>query len=189
MKKFNEHYLSEAKKIIDQLDTKKIEVAINMLLDANKNSKQVFIIGNGGSATTATHFANDLSKFCSVKGEKRFRAISLTDNISTITAWANDASYDKIFSEQLINLINKDDLLIVLSASGNSRNVIESVETAKLYGAKSLAFLGFDGGKIKGIADEYILVEYEDFGLVESTHLLLEHLIVSFIRKKLSGEI
>lgn len=189
MKKFNENYLNEAKKIIGKLDREKIESAINMLLDAHKKDRQVFIIGNGGSATTATHFANDLCKFCNVKGKKRFRAISLTDNISTITALANDTSYDKIFSEQLLNLVNKDDILIALTASGNSPNVIEAVKAAKQHGAKTLAFLGFNGGKVKNMVDEYVLVEYDDFGLVESVHLLLEHLIVSSIRKKLCGEI
>lgn len=177
------HYLSEAKKIIDRLDREKIGTAINMLLDAHKNGRQVFIIGNGGSASTAAHFANDLSKFCSVEGKKRFKAISLADNISTITALANDISYDKIFSEQLINLVCKDDLLIAMTASGNSANVIEAVKSAKQHGAKTLAFLGFDGGKLKGMADNYILVEYDDFGLVESVHLLLEHLIVNSIKR------
>ena len=186
---FNEYYLNEAKKIIDRLDRKKIDDAINMLLDAYKKEKQIFIIGNGGSATTATHFANDLTKSCSIEDKKRFRAISLTDNISTITALANDTSYDKIFSEQLLNLINKDDILIALTASGNSPNVIEAVKVAKQHGAKTLAFLGFNGGKLKNMADGYILIEYGDFGLVESTHLLLEHLLVTFMRKRLLGEI
>ena len=186
---FNEYYLNEAKKIIDRIDKKFIDRAINMILDAHKKDKQIFIIGNGGSATTATHFANDLSKFCSVEGKKRFRAISLTDNMSIITAWANDTSYDKIFSEQLLNLVNNDDLLIALTVSGNSKNVVEAVETVKKYKAKTLAFLGFRGGKIKDMVDSYILIECDDFGLVESVHLLLEHLIVNVLRSKLLGDI
>ena len=188
MENFNEHYLGEAKRIIDSINRKKINAAVDMLMDAHRKDKQVFIIGNGGSASTTSHFANDLSKFCSVEGKKRFRVISLADNISTITAFANDISYDKIFSEQLINLANEGDILIALSASGNSKNIIEAVKSAKEQGAKTLAFLGFNGGKLKEMADEYVLVEYNDFGLVESIHLLLEHLIVNIIRKRLVGE-
>ena len=188
MENFNEHYLGEAKKIIDSIDREKINIAVSMLLDAHKKNKQVFIIGNGGSASTASHFSNDLSKFCSVEGKKRFRAISLTDNISTITAFANDISYDKVFSEQLFNLANEGDVLIALSASGNSKNIVEAVKSAKQNGAKTLAFLGFNGGKLKKIADEHILAEYNDFGLVESIHLLLEHLIVTAIRKRLAAD-
>ena len=186
---FKEQYLSESKKIIDRLDRKSIDNAIKVILDAHERNSQIFLAGNGGSASTASHFANDLAKFCSVEGKKRFRVTSLTDNISTITALANDISYNKIFSEQLLNHINKDDLLIVITASGNSPNIIEAVKTAKQHGAKILAFLGFNGGKLKSMADAYVLAEYDDFGQAESIHLLLEHLIVNFIRKKLSGEI
>ena len=188
MDNFTEQYLDKAKKIIDGIDRKKIDKSISMFLEPHGTNRQIFIIGNGGSAATATHFANDLTKFCSVEGKKRFKAISLTDNVSTITALANDISYDKIFSEQLLNLVNEDDLLVVLSASGNSPNVIEAVKAAKEHGAKTLGFLGFDGGKLKGMVDEYVLIENNDFGLVESVHLLLEHLIVNSLRKKVLGE-
>ncbi len=188
MENFNDYYLGEAKRIIDCIDRDKINAAIGMLLDAHKKNRQIFVIGNGGSASTAAHFANDLSKFCNVEGKKRFRVISLADNVSTITALANDIGYDKIFSEQLLNLVNNGDVLIALTASGNSPNIIEAVKTAKQHGAQVLAFLGFNGGKIKGMADCYILAEYDDFGLVEGIHLILEHLIVNAVRKRLIDE-
>lgn len=178
-------YLNEVKKAVESLDKRQIGRVISSILDAYKKNKQIFIIGNGGSATTATHFANDLCKFCNVESKKRFRAISLTDNISTITAWANDTSYDQVFSQQLLNFINKGDLLIALSASGNSPNIIEAVKTAKGFKAKTIGFVGFDGGKLMKIADEYIHVDYHDFGIVESIHLVLEHLIVDSIKKSL----
>ncbi|MBI1935276.1 SIS domain-containing protein [Candidatus Woesearchaeota archaeon] len=189
MADFNEYYLNEAKKIIDGLDRTQIDSAVSMLLDAHKRQKQIFIFGNGGSASTSSHFANDLIKFCSVKGQKRFRAVSLADNISTITALANDMGYDKVFSEQLYNLANDGDLIVAFSVSGNSPNVVEAVKAAKRLGAKTIAFLGFKGGNLKNIADECVIVENEDFGLVESVHLLLEHLIVNRLRKSLAGRI
>ena len=178
-------YLNSVKKAIENLDKKQIDRAIATILDIHKKNKQIFIIGNGGSASTATHFANDLCKFCSVGSKKRFRAISLTDNICTITALANDTSYSEIFSQQLLNFINEGDLLIALSASGNSKNIIEAVKTAKDYKAKTIGLTGFDGGKLMKIADECIHVDYHDFGIVESIHLVLEHLIVNSIKKML----
>ena len=188
MEILGDHYLKEARSLIEKIDLKRMDKFVSMVLCVHENNGQVFIIGNGGSASTASHFANDLSKFCSVNGKKRFRAISLTDNVSTMTAYANDASYDKIFSEQLKNLVNKGDILVCFTASGNSPNILEAIKAAKEHGALAFGFLGFDGGKAKNMADDYVIVECKDFGLVESLHLLLEHLAVNMIRRRLLGE-
>jgi|TARA_Y100000310_G_scaffold668_1_gene965 D-sedoheptulose 7-phosphate isomerase len=186
---FSKNYLDQGKKLIDSIDITKLDIIVNAILDVYKKDKQIFIIGNGGSATTSSHFANDLSKFCIVGGGKRFRAISLTDNISTITAWANDTGYDKIFSEQLLNLVNKEDILIAFTVSGNSPNVIEAVNVAKQNDAKTIAFIGHNGGKLKKLVDNHIIIESNDFGLVESVHLLLEHVIINLLRNNLLRKI
>ncbi len=178
-------YLDETKKAIDDIDKNQIGKIIDIILDIYKKNKQIFIIGNGGSASTSMHFANDLCKFCCVENKKRFKAISLTDNISTLTAWANDTSYNQVFSQQLLNFINEGDLVIAISASGNSQNIIEAIKVAKQRKAKTIGMVGFDGGKLIGICDESLHVDSYDYGVVENTHLIFVHLIVSFIKKRL----
>lgn len=178
-------YLDETKKAIDDIDKNQIDKIIDIIFNIHKKNKQIFIIGNGGSASTSMHFANDLCKFCSVENKKRFKAISLTDNISTLTAWANDASYNQVFSQQLLNFVNEGDLVIAISASGNSQNVIEAIKVAKQHKAKTIGMVGFDGGKLIGICDESLHVGSYDYGIVENAHLIFMHLIVSLIKKRL----
>jgi len=161
---------------------------VDILFDAWKQSKQVFIFGNGGSASTASHFACDLAKGTLQRindhKEKRFRVISLTDNVATMTALANDVSYDSIFSQQLNNYIREGDVVIAITGSGNSPNIIKGVELAKKFNAKTIAFLGFDGGKVKDIVDHHILLKSQDYGRIEDCHLMLHHIITSYLSKK-----
>ena len=185
--KFSENYIYDLKKVVDNINIDDIDKVVKILLEAHQNDKQILIFGNGGSAATSSHFCNDLGKLCSIEGKKRFRVISLTDNISLISAWANDNDYSDVFSEQLKNLLNKDDVVISFTGSGNSKNIIKGIEYAKLKGAKTVAFLGFDGGKLKNIADHHVHIKSDHYGIIEDVHLMLGHLISNYIKEKLSS--
>ena len=187
-KSFIENYFNEVKRCLDELDVKKIELAIDMLLEAYKNGRKVFILGNGGGASTASHMACDLGKGTLQRiydnSERRLRAISLTDNVATMTAFGNDLSFDDIFIQQLRNLVETDDLVIALSGSGNSKNVIKAMEYAKSCGAKTIGILGFTtGGKAGKIVDCSIVVPSNHYGPIEDIQLILNHLIASWIAK------
>ena len=190
MVQFIKNYIEQEKKDMDTINLEDINQTVDMLFDAWKHGKQVFIFGNGGSASTASHFACDLAKGTLQRvydeGEKRFRVVSLTDNVATITAFANDVSYEDIFSQQLNNYVQKGDIVIAITGSGNSPNVIKGIELAKKFKAKTIAFLGFDGGKLKDIVDHYLLVKSNDYGRIEDCHFMLHHLIVSYLQKKIN---
>lgn len=187
-KNFSNEYLLELKKTIDSLDSAKIQKVIEVLFEAYKNNKQVFILGNGGSASNASHFACDLGKG-TLKNvydmqEKRFRVISLTDNIATIMAFGNDLSFDEIFVQQLRNLINKGDVVIGISGSGNSLNIIKAIRYAKQCKATTIGLLGFKtGGKLAKIVDYEITVQSNHYGRIEDIHLALCHLISDSLAK------
>lgn len=182
-----ESYLDDLHKVLTNLDRKKLD-KLFLAISKRVGSKQtVFICGNGGSAATASHMVCDLSK-TSLGGEDRkseinLRVISLNDNVSALTAWANDTDYKYIFSEQLKNLGNKGDLLIVISASGNSQNVLEAISAAKKLGIETFGLLGFDGGKVKDQIDEFIIAESFDYGVVEDTHSILNHFLTNCIKR------
>ena len=141
-------YLSGIKKTIDLLPIKSIEEVICLLHEARLNESQVFIMGNGGSAATASHFVNDLAKSTRITGWPHFRVIGLTDNMSIFSAYANDIGYEAVFAEQLNNLLRQDDIVIGISASGNSPNVLNGIELANHRGAKTIGFTGLTGGKL-----------------------------------------
>jgi len=183
---FSKDYFKKLKKAIDNLDLLKIQKIIEILFEAYKNDKNIFIFGDGGSASTASHFACDLGKGTLQnvydEKEKRFRVISLTDNIATITALGNDLSFKDIFSQQLANLLNEGDVVIGISAKGNSVNVIKAIQYAKKCKAKTIGFLGFKtGGKLAKLVDYEIIVQDEHYGRVEDIHLILEHLITNYL--------
>ena len=177
-------YINKLKETLDALPLEKVKNAANLILHTFNDNKQVFIMGNGGSAVNASHFACDLSKGTLKrmydKNEKRFRVTSLTDNVATITAYANDLTYDDIFVQQLRNLAQEDDLIIVLSGSGNSYNVIGALQYAKEIKANTIALLGFDGGEAKNLADCSIVIPSDHYGRIEDTQLILHHLITSY---------
>lgn len=186
--KFIGEYFEEVKKCLDTLDKKQIEQVIHMLTQAYLKNKKVFILGNGGSASTASHMACDLGKGTLQriydKDEKRFRVISLTDNVAVMTAFANDLSFDEIFIQQLRNLIEKDDVVIAISGSGNSKNVIKAVEYANSCGAETIGFLGFKtGGKLAQLVTIPVIVNSQHYGPIEDIHCILNHVIASWIAK------
>ena len=157
---------------------------VDLLVASFKRGGKLLIFGNGGSAATASHFAGDLSKGTIVEGFPRFKAIALTDNIPNMLAWANDRGYENIFVEQLKNLMEPNDVVIAISGSGNSTNVIKAIDYANDNGATTIALTGHDGGKLLKSAKENIHVPCYDMQRVEDIHLLVEHLLTSLIREE-----
>ena len=160
-----------------------LESIINVLQKAQKNGKTIFTFGNGGSGSTASHFVSDLLKTAITKDAKRFAAISLVDNIPVNLAWSNDQSFDAIFIEQLKNFLKKNDVVFAFSGSGKSKNVIQAIKYAKKNNATCIGFTGMDGGELKKICDLCIIVPSSDMLTIESTHLIICHCIIDFIRK------
>jgi len=191
-----ENYLEDLEKIISQISKDDINKAIDLLNEARSNHKKIFIIGNGGSASSATHFACDLNKYTSVKNEKRFRAISLEDNVPLLTALVNDEGWDSVYSYQLENLMDEGDYLIAISVHGGSgkdnaslwsQNLLRAVKHVHQMNGKVLGLVGFDGGVLKDVADVCITVPINSTPQVEGFHLVLTHMMCSIIKDKLSN--
>ncbi|OGH51526.1 MAG: hypothetical protein A3H17_01595 [Candidatus Levybacteria bacterium RIFCSPLOWO2_12_FULL_37_14] len=187
-KDFIEDYILELTRCLKFLNKTKIELVIDVLVDAYKKDRKVFILGNGGAASTSSHMACDLGKGTLQRvydnTERRFRVISLTDNVALMTAFANDLSFDDIFVQQLRNLVETDDVVIALTGSGNSPNVVKAIEYAKLCGAKTIGILGFKtGGKLGNMVDYSIIVDSNHYGPIEDIQLILNHMIAAWIAK------
>ena len=174
-----EAYLAQVQQAVGRISLEPVLRFIEWLERARVERRKVFIFGNGGSAALASHFANDLAKGTIVEGKPRFRVISLNDNIPLLTAWANDSDYQKIFSEQLANLIEPNDLVLAISTSGNSQNILKAVELARASGAATVGLLGARGGALRDIVDLAITVPLDDTGQVEALHAVLCHLITT----------
>jgi D-sedoheptulose 7-phosphate isomerase len=187
MENYISEFFDELAGQIKKVSFEEIEKAIAYLKSSYDAGGYVYLAGNGGSSAIASHFANDLNKTTlGHKGDKkvkRFKAISLCDNVPVLTAWANDTGYEKIFSEQLKNFISPNDVLIAISSSGNSPNIIEAVKTAKEFSLPVIGFIGFDGGKLLGLADAKIFVPSFNYGIVENSHDAVCHLITSYFEK------
>jgi len=181
---FAESYLNYLQTILQGIDKAEIGRFIETILDARKRGATVFFIGNGGSAATASHFANDLS-IGTNEYDMPFRVISLTDNISIITAIGNDFGYEEIFVRQLKIIGKKGDVLVGISASGNSLNVLKAFDHARATGIKTVAITAFDGGKMKLLADEGIHVPtaLKEYGPAEDAHMILDHLVGSYLMR------
>ena len=187
---FMQEYMTGLNSIIAALPGDDIQTMISYLTEAYEQDKMIFVAGNGGSAATASHMACDLSK--TVLGNrrndhtKRFAVIALTDNVPLITAWANDADYNLIFAEQLRNLASEGDLLILISGSGNSPNLLEAAKTAREMGVRSFGLLGFDGGAVKELLDDVLIVASNHYGHIEDIHMILTHLITAYYKELLN---
>lgn len=176
-------------KLLADLDCDAIARVGEILETARRANRTIFVLGNGGSAATASHFANDLGLGPRVSGGSAFRAISLTDNVAFLTAAANDISFESVFSEQLKTFMQAGDIVIAISASGNSPNVLKAVEYATKRGAFTIGLTGFDGGKLRKIAHENIHINtpHGDYGPVEDIHLILGHLVASYLARLTAG--
>lgn len=181
-------YLRRLEKVLKNIDRNKLALLIEEIASFSKSDKTIFIAGNGGSAGTASHMACDLGKTVLIDGlgdkAYRLRVVSLTDNVPLITALANDYGYEHIFSEQLKSFGRGGDMLIVLTGSGNSPNIIQAVLTAKSLGIDTYGLLGFGGGKVKEILDDMLIIDSDDYGLVEDTQLVIDHLITDWFRNQ-----
>jgi D-sedoheptulose 7-phosphate isomerase len=173
---------------VDALPRDRLAELGEMLYRAYRNEKQVFTLGNGGSASTASHMAADLAKNTIGPNMRRFRVISLNDNTAMLTALANDLGYENVFREQLQNLIRPGDLLIGISASGNSANVLNAVRYAHAQCAQTACLLGFDGGDAAQVVDLSIVVPSDHYGVVEDVHLIINHIIVDYFKSRLAEE-
>lgn len=182
IEQFSKSYFDYLKNIMDQVDVADVRRFVEAILDARERGSTIFFIGNGGSATTASHFANDLA-FGTKEYEKPFRVISLTDNVSVLTALGNDYGYENIYALQLKNYGRKGDVLVGISASGNSPNLLRAFEYASVAGIKTIAITAFDGGKLKEMADQGVHVPtgMKEYGPAEDVHMILDHLIASYL--------
>lgn len=177
-----QNYISTLQQTMSQLPQSLISEVIHVLQHARMQGNQVFIMGNGGSASTASHFVCDLAKNTRYDGLPHFRAIGLADNMEIFSAYGNDEGYESVFSQQLINLVNAGDVVIAISASGNSMNVVNAVVEAQKHSATTIGFTGFDGGRVGKLVDIHIHVDSEIIEHVEDIHLMLEHMIVRTIK-------
>ena len=182
MNKILDGYKKNVGELVSKIDDEKLIKIINVLEKGRRNNKRIFICGNGGSATTANHFVCDIGKNA-VKGDTgRIKIISLCDNLATITAYGNDFGYETIFEERLKNLMEDGDILIAISASGNSKNILNGVNYAKKRNGYVISMTGFDGGKLKGLSDININIDSDIIEQVEDVHLMLEHMIVYYYK-------
>lgn len=186
---FAEAYLSYLQAVLRSLDSAAIGRFINTLLDARARGATIFVIGNGGSAATASHMASDLS-IGSNDYDRPFRVISLTDNVAVISAIGNDFGYEEVFVRQLRVLGRKGDVLIAISVSGNSLNVLKAVAFAQSAGIKTVGLTAFDGGRLKAIADEGIHVptEAKEYGPAEDVHMVLDHLVGAYLMRSVRAD-
>jgi D-sedoheptulose 7-phosphate isomerase len=192
---FIDSYLEDMKDIIGKLSRERIDQIVELLFSVWKEGRTIFVMGNGGSASTATHFACDLSKCTIVEGKKRFRVICLNDNIPLMSALVNDNGFDNLFSEQLKNLMQEKDCLVAFSVHGGSgkdkaglwsQNLLKAMLLAKEdFQATLIGFSGFDGGAMKDVADECLVIPFNSTPQVESFHLVMEHLITNCLKKKI----
>lgn len=177
-------YLSSVEEILKGIKSDDLERAIDVIYEAWRNDKQVFLVGNGGGAATAMHFACDLNKTAIVPGKKRMRARSLSDNVALLTAWANDTHYTNVFGEQLINFAQPGDLVIGFTASGMSPNIVNAIALANEMGCATIAFVGFDGGTASAIAHHVLHIPSNSYQHIEDVHLLICHAITSAVQDR-----
>lgn len=183
-------YCQYLQKLLSEIDVESVKRIVDCFLEARRHDKTIYFAGNGGSASTASHFAQDMGEVGRKIRGKGFRTRSINDNVSALTAISNDYSYDNVFSMQMQYNFDPGDVLVVISASGNSSNVIKAVELAKEKKGLSVALVGFDGGRLAQICDHVVHIKSKkgEYGPVEDIHLILNHMIVSYLMMELKKE-
>lgn len=172
------NYIQEHQKVLERIDLGSLQTAINMVGLAFKAGKKIITCGNGGSASTASHYITDWAKMINLATEEKFRGVSLVDNIGLITAFGNDLSYDDVFSGQCNALLDEGDLLVAVSGSGNSPNILSALRQANEMGARTLGILGYDGGEAANIAHHSFIVPSFDMQVCEDIHLMFGHMVM-----------
>ena len=183
-------YFDEYRTVLAELPYKRIEQIVDVLYEAYVLERAVFLFGNGGSAALASHFACDLAKGTAdpTSTRKRFRALSLTDNIPLLTAWANDTCYEQVFAEQLRNFVVKDDIAFGISGSGRSPNVLLALEAAREHGAMTIGLTGFKGGKMPELCDLCIIIPSDNMQIIEDLQLSITHALFTILRQRITEE-
>lgn len=182
-------YAAGLKRTLDTMSWERVEQVLDVIDAARLAGRQVFVFGNGGSATTATHMACDLSKNTAMPGTPRLRTIALNDNMALFSALGNDLGYENVFAEQLETLVNAGDVVIAISASGNSPNVLKAVAAAHAHGAITVGLSGYAGGKLAKLVDYPIVAENDCIEQVEDIHLILEHMMTSALRARMQASV
>lgn len=185
---FVQRYLRMTADVIASIPPDQIASVLAILERAHRDGRRVYVAGNGGSASTASHMANDLLKGVAVGGERGFRACSLSDNVSVVTAIANDAGYERVFAAQIEEAAEAGDVLIVISASGNSPNILAAIVAAREKGCSTVGLLGMGGGAAARLVDQAVVVGADDYGSVENAHLTIEHLFVEYFLRLRASE-
>jgi D-sedoheptulose 7-phosphate isomerase len=181
----SETYFSDVGSVLQNLPFALIDHVADALWHAYLEDRAVYVFGNGGSAALASHCACDLGKGTVVNGNRRFRVLALTDNVPLMTAWANDACYDDVFAEQLAPLINKSDVALAISGSGNSPNVLKALQVARAAGALTIGLTGFGGGRMKALCDLCVIIPSESMQVIEDLHVSVNHAIFCAIRARM----
>lgn len=171
-----EGYLSRLKSTMDLVSRDELQGFLALLVESLEANRRIYVMGNGGSASTASHYVADFNKGLSWGKRRRFRFHCLNDNVPTLTAYANDVSYEDVFVEPLRNFLEAGDLVIAISGSGNSRNVIKAIEYANGAGAITFGITGYDGGRLRKIAQRGLHVPIDDMQVVEDLHMVFDHL-------------
>ena len=181
------NYIELEKETLGKLDVNSINEVINCLVKTQENGNTVYVFGNGGSGSTSSHFQNDFNKGLSEHLEKKFNFLCLNDNVSTMLAVANDSSYDEIFKFQLEGHLKPGDVVMALSGSGNSKNIIKAVEYAKQCGNTVIGLTGYDGGKLKQMCDISLHVPVNSMQMTEDIHMVFDHLMMSVLYLRMCG--
>jgi len=188
MNVFSKEYLGQLKQMLDLFPHEQFEQMIDCLLAAYAAGRRIFIMGNGGSAMTASHFASDLNKGCSLGRNRRFKVICLNNSIPTLLAYANDLSYEKVFVEQLINFYVPGDVVIGISGSGNSANVLRAIEHANEHEGATIGWCGFDGGTLGRLVRIPLIVHSQDMQKIEDLHMIIAHMTMQRINAATDGQ-
>ena len=195
-RQFIDQFLAEMKTIVDTIDRDKIDQIIEAMFETWENGKRMYLMGNGGSASTASHLVNDFGKCTALPGKKRFKVMGLTDNPALITALVNDNGFDNLYSEQLLNFVEPGDTLVGFSAHGGSgkdkaglwsQNLLKAYMIAKEYGVKTIGFSGYDGGVMKDLCDICVVVPFHNTQHVENFHLSIGHLVCNRLIEKIAA--
>ena len=185
---FGRRYTAALAALLQQLDYTVVESIANQLIRAHAEGRRVYVVGNGGSAATAAHLVCDLGKNTASERVPGIRVISLTDNVPISTALSNDHGYDTIFERQLRTLVEPGDVVMAISASGNSPNVVNALKAARELGAVTIGLLGFDGGAARALSDVALVVESFNYGQVEDAHMVVGHVLAQHLRQRFAAE-
>jgi D-sedoheptulose 7-phosphate isomerase len=184
-KELSTSYLVDLKDLLDRFDHDVFEKIVDLILAAYENEKHIFVMGNGGSGSTASHFACDINKGCCLDLDKKFKMISLSDSIPTMLAYANDLSYDAIFVEQMKNFFKPGDLVIGISGSGNSENVLQAIKYANENNGTTIGLSGYSGGKLSAMVDVSLVADIQDMQKTEDVHMIVIHMIMQAVFRSL----